>query len=155
MIEIHRIACKKDSYSNEIEEFVIQTWFFEIQLQSLPAFSPLTESCADVDAVPALKVTVQQSLTCNSFSRSRWRRPLSNDTISTVRDSFTGLPSRNQWQSLLSGRDRAHSNSVSPPSKVSAFSRPWTIVIGLPVEDNRKMKRERAHSKKTFRQLQC
>lgn len=33
--------------------------------------SPLTESWADVDAVPALKVTVQLSLIPNSLSRSR------------------------------------------------------------------------------------
>lgn len=58
--------------------------------------SPLTESWADADAVPALKVTVQLSLIHKSFSRSRWRRPLSNVTISALGDSLTGFPSRSQ-----------------------------------------------------------
>lgn len=96
-----------------------------------PSYSPLTESLALVDAVPASKVTVQLSLRDNSFSRSRCRRPLSNVTISALGDSFTGFPSRSQRQFLLSGRDKAHSNSTSPPSKVSASSRPWTMVMGL------------------------
>lgn len=95
--------------------------------------SPLTESWADVEAVPALKVTMQVSLTDSSFSRSRWRRPFSNDTISALGDSLTGLPLRSQRQSLLSGRERAHSNSASPPLKVSTFSRPWTMVMGFAV----------------------
>lgn len=115
-------------------------------------YSPLTESLALVDAVPASKVTVQLSLRDNSFSSNRCRRPLSNVTISALGDSFTGFPSRSQRQFLLSGRDRAHSNRASPPLKVSASSRPWTMVMGLAAAHIRKTPNEHWRKGSVFQQ---
>lgn len=99
---------------------------------------PLTDRSAVVDAVPAWNVTLVFSQGCKSFKSKRWRRPLSKVTISTFADSFRGMSLISHRQSLVSGRDKAHSKSASPPLMESTLLSSWTMSMGLAVRNEKR-----------------